>query len=638
MYGFTCCPAPRGGRVSVPVVAVPVSVPVSGSPRVASRSAWVSFWFRAGISVAPRGARSAFRGGGGPLGGENVDARGVLGGRLGRGLAPGSVPRVDQFEAQTCPGEGRRRHGCRGPCPALRSLSAWTRTSTPSESPTHSGAVAPSDAAGGALGGVRVGRVSSLCVSTSCQPDQVPVPAARVRTWTRPCSSVSGSSQMTPTREKCRTSRAGQALVRAGRGGGGRVRSAEGGRGGRGAATGCCRGLPRSTPVSTAAAGRRVLAASRGRAGERQGEGGRAGDADRGSKKSTHAPDLGHSHTKSVHPGTDGPSATLAPNRWCRAAGVGPAPAYACVRVNATDRTPADLLRSALAADPGRPLVTFYDDATGERVELSVATFANWVAKTAEPPPGRPRRRARGPGRAAAARALADGGVAAGVRVGGGGRGRRRGSGGGRRGGERARTRWRRRGPVPGSGSRWRCGRWAGGSRSRRPGSSTTPSRCRRRATGSCRSRRWIRRSPRWSSPGGSSAGRRSSSGPGRRRGSVSRDPGRAVGAVVRHVGGVECGVCTRRSRPGGPWCCAATWTSWARRRWPSGSRASGFRLLAADAACLECRGAGRLWLVAPTRRSRMIDTAPRPLVESTSPGQSARTANPSPPASTPWS
>ncbi|MEW1547275.1 TIGR03089 family protein [Streptomyces tsukubensis] len=51
--------------------------------------------------------------------------------------------------------------------------------------------------------------------------------------------------------------------------------------------------------------------------------------------------------------------------------------------MNASDRTPADLLRSALAADPGRPLITFYDDATGERVELSVATFANWVAKTA---------------------------------------------------------------------------------------------------------------------------------------------------------------------------------------------------------------------------------------------------------------
>ncbi|MFD7923629.1 TIGR03089 family protein [Streptomyces sp. NPDC059740] len=51
--------------------------------------------------------------------------------------------------------------------------------------------------------------------------------------------------------------------------------------------------------------------------------------------------------------------------------------------MNATDRTPAATLRSALAADPARPLLTFYDDATGERVELSVATFDNWVAKTA---------------------------------------------------------------------------------------------------------------------------------------------------------------------------------------------------------------------------------------------------------------
>jgi uncharacterized protein (TIGR03089 family) len=41
------------------------------------------------------------------------------------------------------------------------------------------------------------------------------------------------------------------------------------------------------------------------------------------------------------------------------------------------------LLSSLLAADAGRPLVTFYDDATGERVELSVKSFANWVAKTA---------------------------------------------------------------------------------------------------------------------------------------------------------------------------------------------------------------------------------------------------------------
>jgi uncharacterized protein (TIGR03089 family) len=52
-------------------------------------------------------------------------------------------------------------------------------------------------------------------------------------------------------------------------------------------------------------------------------------------------------------------------------------------RVTATVQTPAALLAEALRGDPGRPLITFYDDATGERVELSVATFANWVAKTA---------------------------------------------------------------------------------------------------------------------------------------------------------------------------------------------------------------------------------------------------------------
>jgi uncharacterized protein (TIGR03089 family) len=39
------------------------------------------------------------------------------------------------------------------------------------------------------------------------------------------------------------------------------------------------------------------------------------------------------------------------------------------------------LLSGLLARDPGRPLVTFYDDATGERTELSVTTYANWVAK-----------------------------------------------------------------------------------------------------------------------------------------------------------------------------------------------------------------------------------------------------------------
>jgi uncharacterized protein (TIGR03089 family) len=41
------------------------------------------------------------------------------------------------------------------------------------------------------------------------------------------------------------------------------------------------------------------------------------------------------------------------------------------------------LFRAAIAADPTRPLLTFYDDATGERTELSGTTLDNWVAKTA---------------------------------------------------------------------------------------------------------------------------------------------------------------------------------------------------------------------------------------------------------------
>lgn len=40
-----------------------------------------------------------------------------------------------------------------------------------------------------------------------------------------------------------------------------------------------------------------------------------------------------------------------------------------------------DVLGAVLRREPGRPLVTFYDEATGERTELSVATYANWVAK-----------------------------------------------------------------------------------------------------------------------------------------------------------------------------------------------------------------------------------------------------------------
>ena len=45
--------------------------------------------------------------------------------------------------------------------------------------------------------------------------------------------------------------------------------------------------------------------------------------------------------------------------------------------------TPADLLAETLRRDPAAPLITYYDDATGERIELSAATLANWVAKTA---------------------------------------------------------------------------------------------------------------------------------------------------------------------------------------------------------------------------------------------------------------
>jgi uncharacterized protein (TIGR03089 family) len=41
------------------------------------------------------------------------------------------------------------------------------------------------------------------------------------------------------------------------------------------------------------------------------------------------------------------------------------------------------LLAAAVAADPGRPVITYYDDRSGERTELSAATLDNWVAKTA---------------------------------------------------------------------------------------------------------------------------------------------------------------------------------------------------------------------------------------------------------------
>ena len=51
--------------------------------------------------------------------------------------------------------------------------------------------------------------------------------------------------------------------------------------------------------------------------------------------------------------------------------------------VTAANSSFPDVWRDALALGPSRPFLTYYDDHTGERVELSYATFDNWVAKTA---------------------------------------------------------------------------------------------------------------------------------------------------------------------------------------------------------------------------------------------------------------
>jgi uncharacterized protein (TIGR03089 family) len=42
----------------------------------------------------------------------------------------------------------------------------------------------------------------------------------------------------------------------------------------------------------------------------------------------------------------------------------------------------AAILDPMLRADPVGPRITYYDDATGERIELSALTLANWAAKT----------------------------------------------------------------------------------------------------------------------------------------------------------------------------------------------------------------------------------------------------------------
>jgi uncharacterized protein (TIGR03089 family) len=43
----------------------------------------------------------------------------------------------------------------------------------------------------------------------------------------------------------------------------------------------------------------------------------------------------------------------------------------------------AAVLEPLLRTDTSKPRITYYDDATGERIELSTVTFANWAAKTA---------------------------------------------------------------------------------------------------------------------------------------------------------------------------------------------------------------------------------------------------------------
>lgn len=43
----------------------------------------------------------------------------------------------------------------------------------------------------------------------------------------------------------------------------------------------------------------------------------------------------------------------------------------------------ADLFKQRRHHDPSSPLVTYYDESSGERIELSATSFANWVNKTA---------------------------------------------------------------------------------------------------------------------------------------------------------------------------------------------------------------------------------------------------------------
>jgi uncharacterized protein (TIGR03089 family) len=50
---------------------------------------------------------------------------------------------------------------------------------------------------------------------------------------------------------------------------------------------------------------------------------------------------------------------------------------------NADSLTVVAAFAAVMSSDPTRPLLTYFDDATGERTELSAATVGNWIAKTA---------------------------------------------------------------------------------------------------------------------------------------------------------------------------------------------------------------------------------------------------------------
>jgi acyl-CoA synthetase (AMP-forming)/AMP-acid ligase II len=52
------------------------------------------------------------------------------------------------------------------------------------------------------------------------------------------------------------------------------------------------------------------------------------------------------------------------------------------MNLSASPGTVEEILPSAVP-DGTRPLLTFYDDATGERTELSAAALGSWAAKTA---------------------------------------------------------------------------------------------------------------------------------------------------------------------------------------------------------------------------------------------------------------